>query len=142
MRRTIEDRFWDKVQVDEERGCWLWLGSLSDGYGQFAVKGRPCRAHRFAYEHFVGPIPEGLVIDHYLMNIDPNSCSKSCVNPEHLQAVTRYENARRSPRFRITQPRVIKAIQNYIQKTSKCTYHYKDKSPEIKTSLDKISQVI
>lgn len=89
-----EVRFWQFVTKDEATGCWLWTGSLNDaGYGKLgAGNGRKgwVRAHRFAYEHYIGPIPAGLHLDH-LCRI------RSCVNPEHLEPVTSRENSLRSP---------------------------------------------
>jgi hypothetical protein len=86
---SIEDRFWAKVERTDT--CWLWTAS-TDGrgrYGSFGVHGRLVRAHRFAYELLVGPIPDGLVLDHL--------CSVTrCVNPAHLEPVTQAENNRRS----------------------------------------------
>lgn len=82
---TILDRFWAKVEKRDD-GCWFWTGSkLPAGYGHFA-KGL---AHRWSYEQFVGPIPEGLTIDHLCVN-------PSCVNPEHMEPVTASENSRRA----------------------------------------------
>lgn len=74
--------------------CWNWTASLnSHGYGQFmaALHGRhkrPHPAHRVVYELLVGPIPEGLELDHLCRN-------RRCVNPDHLEPVTRSENIRR-----------------------------------------------
>lgn len=91
MRRTIpaEYRFWPKVERTE--GCWLWTAGLNDcGYGWFnpGAGMSPVRAHRWAYEQIVGPIPEGLDLDH-LCRV------RNCVNPEHLEPVTRRENVQR-----------------------------------------------
>ncbi|WP_033356238.1 HNH endonuclease signature motif containing protein, partial [Kitasatospora aureofaciens] len=58
-------------------------------YGQFNLHGRTYSAHRYAYTQLVGPIPDGLVIDHLCRN-------PSCVNPAHLEPVTHAENMRRS----------------------------------------------
>src|SRR5216684_318642 len=74
-------------------GCWLWTGMLKDsGYGkiQTGTFANPNmqRAHRVAYELFVGPIPPGLQLDH-LCRVS------SCVNPNHLEPVTNAENTRR-----------------------------------------------
>lgn len=70
-------------------GCWLWIGSTAGhGYGEFYDGQRKVPAHRWAYEHFIGPIPDGLQLDH-LCRVRP------CVNPEHLEPVTQAENIRR-----------------------------------------------
>lgn len=62
--------------------CWLWTaGKFVSGYGRIKVAGKTWRAHRLAYEVFVGPIPEGLVLDH-LCRV------KHCVRPDHLDPVT------------------------------------------------------
>lgn len=84
-------RFMSHVRSDGE--CWIWTASTStNGYGQVSIGGRTQAAHRASYEHFVGPIPEGLTIDH----VRQRGCkSKTCVNPAHLEAVTLLENIRR-----------------------------------------------
>lgn len=88
--------FWSKVDK-RPTGCWLWTaGKVPDGYGAFQLYGRSQRAHRVAYELLIGPIPDGMVLDHFLMNTDPASCSRACVNPSHLEPVTSAENTRRS----------------------------------------------
>ncbi len=71
-----------------EQGCWLWPGWLCHGYGEVSIKGRKQRAHRWAYELLVGPIPTGLHIDHLCRN-------RACVNPAHLEPVTNFENTLR-----------------------------------------------
>ena len=74
-------RFWAKVDK-QDNGCWHWLGHLNPGgYGMFWEVPRKHYAHRWSYEEFVGPIPEGLHIDH-LCRV------RHCVNPEHLEPVT------------------------------------------------------
>jgi len=67
------------------------LGYVSRyGYARFNIApGQSVHAHRFAYEELVGPIPEGLDLDHLCRN-------KTCVNPAHLEPVTRAENVRRA----------------------------------------------
>lgn len=86
---TEETRFWAKVEKEGHDGCWVWTGALSaarsNAYGCFRIDGASVRAHRWAYEHFVGPIPDGLTIDHLCRNT-------RCVNPAHLEAVTQREN--------------------------------------------------
>lgn len=69
--------------------CWEWTGAHNDlGYGQLWFAGRMVYTHRFAYEQFIGPIGEGLEIDHRCGNT-------GCCNPTHLEAVTHQENIRR-----------------------------------------------
>ena len=82
-------RFWDRVLVTET--CWLWTGATQTrGYGSVGVgNGRTALAHRVAYQQTVGPIPDGMTIDHVCEN-------KVCVNPDHLEVVTRAENTRRA----------------------------------------------
>jgi hypothetical protein len=78
------------MKVQKGSDCWNWAGSLDTlGYGNFAgsVSGEKGRsmAHRFAYELLVGPIPEGMEIDHRCLN-------RKCVNPSHLRLATRKQN--------------------------------------------------
>lgn len=69
---------------------WIWRGYTSPGgYGQASYFGKQDTAHRISYRLFVGPIPEGCVIDH-LCRV------KACVNPAHLEAVTQLVNVRRA----------------------------------------------
>lgn len=78
--------------VDKTDGCWEWTGTKqANGYGAFYENGRVLRSHRWSYEHHVGPIPDGLQIDHLCRN-------RACVNPAHLEPVTALENARRAMR--------------------------------------------
>lgn len=83
-------RWWSKIDVSGD--CWEWTPPVGNhGYGEFARQGerRTVLAHRYAYELLVGPIPDGLEIDHLCRN-------KACVNPDHLEPVTKSENARRA----------------------------------------------
>jgi hypothetical protein len=82
--------------IDPSSQCWLWqLHCFPNGYGQFHIKKKPFQAHRVAYELSIGPIPEGLVLDHTCRN-------RSCVNPAHLEPVTNLENCRRGARGSLT----------------------------------------
>jgi hypothetical protein len=97
LRPTVEQRFWSCVDkqgpVPERRPdlgpCWLWTSGTSAGYGKFYVGQQSFLAHRWAYERFVGPIPEGLEPDH-LCRVH------TCINYErHLELVTHLENVLR-----------------------------------------------
>lgn len=87
----------------QPNGCIHWTGQISKyGYGTVSVKGQVTGAHRVSFEQFVGPIPEGLWIDHMCHNGDTsclggNGCMhRRCVNPEHLKLATPRENQHRS----------------------------------------------
>jgi len=82
------DRFWSKVR--ETRGCWRWTACHSTGYARFYLPGhKAVPAIRVAYELLVGPIPDGLELDHLCRN-------KWCVNPYHAEPVTHRENVKRA----------------------------------------------
>jgi hypothetical protein len=107
MGRASKTTGWDHISSrvrSEDRGysspCWIWTGPLHEaGYGRTSVPGvgQRVRIHRLAYETFVGPIPEGLVIDH-LCRV------RACCNPAHLEAVTSAENIRRGIRSYAGRP--------------------------------------
>lgn len=92
----IETRFWDKCLI-QEGGCWEWQGYRNPGgYGQFySERKKLMLTHRWAYQRFVGPLVEGLEIDHLCRNT-------ICCNPEHLEQVTREVNAGRTTGFKVT----------------------------------------
>lgn len=76
--------------IVNKSGCWVWqLCKKASGYGQFKINGeKVVIAHRYYYEQVFGKVSPGLVLDHLCGN-------KSCVNPEHLEAVTHQENIKR-----------------------------------------------
>lgn len=74
-----DTRFWSKV--DASGDCWEWTASLThDGYGRFRLGTKTPVAHRVAWEMLVGPVPDGLTLDHLCRN-------RACVNPDHLEPV-------------------------------------------------------
>lgn len=88
--RPLEDRLWEKV--DKTGECWIWRGGTNGRYGHLSAGRRGeghVYVHRLAYELLVGPIPEGLTIDHQCRN-------HRCVNPEHLEPVPLRENIKRA----------------------------------------------
>jgi hypothetical protein len=88
--RPVEERFWEKVNKRGPDECWPWTAAVGKhGYGVLGVgPHKTTTAPRFAYELLVGPIPKGLTIDHLCRN-------RLCVNPNHLEVVTRGENVLR-----------------------------------------------
>lgn len=89
--------FWSRVRVGAASECWPWTGSgaLPQGYISLRFEGRKTYAHRVAYELSVGPIQEGMEIDH----VRDRGCTvRSCCNPSHLEAVTHVENMKRGRR--------------------------------------------
>lgn len=91
-RKPAIDRFMDRVQPEPNSGCWLWTGAAANtGYGTFSPsqkRDEKVLAHRWSYQHFIGEIADAMVIDH-LCRV------RCCVNPEHMEVVTRGENVRR-----------------------------------------------
>lgn len=79
-------RFWEQVdQTTTPDGCWTWTGSMQEnGYGAFRIA-CATNAHRAGYEIQVGPIPDGMVLDHLCRN-------RACVRASHLEPVTHREN--------------------------------------------------
>ena len=81
---TTVQRFWSKIEFTDT--CWLWTAGLfANGYGAFRSGTKHVKAHRYAYEFCVGPIPEGLTIDHLCR-------TRSCVLSDHLEPVTHQVN--------------------------------------------------
>ncbi len=82
-----------KLSIDNPDGCWLWSASHTpQGYAQFwcAHGGQPqprvTTGHKAAYEHWIGPVPAGLVLDHEVCDV------RGCVNPWHLATKTHRAN--------------------------------------------------
>lgn len=92
LDERVPARIWKRLFPEPMGGCWLWAGHTNNGYGQI-TRVLPARgmgyAHRIVYEALVGPVGEGLHLDH--------KCKvRTCCNPAHLDPVTPHENNRRS----------------------------------------------
>lgn len=94
----LVERFLLKVEIRED-GCWDWTaGKTGGGYGAWYVNGKQVPAHRWSYEQFRGPIPDGLDLDHTCHNRDascpggPKCRHRRCVNPDHTEPATRKKN--------------------------------------------------
>lgn len=78
--------------VNRETGCWIWQRAIVDGYGTIGVGGgRVVKAHRLYYERAKGPIPVGHELHH-------RCHTRACVNPDHLEPLTRLAHRREHPR--------------------------------------------
>jgi HNH endonuclease len=113
-RIPFADRYNHFALPEPNSGCFIWMGNISwNGYGTLKIgyKKEGNRktewAHRAAYEYFVGPIPEGMDLDH--------KCRmRCCVNPDHLEPVTRVENTRRGNLFSVLKARA--ALQTHCKR--------------------------
>lgn len=87
-KQALLNRIADKYFVGDG-GCWEWTAQKCwGGYARIRAYGAMRVAHRVLYELLVGPVPTGLDLDHLCRN-------RGCVNPEHLEPVTRKENVNR-----------------------------------------------
>lgn len=92
MLTDLPERVQNKILPEPNSGCWLWVGAIrhGDGYGSAynPKKKYPGVAHKIVYKILKGEVPEGLDLDH-LCRV------RSCVNPDHLEPVTRKVNVNR-----------------------------------------------
>lgn len=90
---SVDELIETYVSIEQNTGCWIWMGTLDpDGYGVAKIEGSPRRAHRVVYQRLIGPIPDGMHLDHLCRH-------RFCVNPDHLEPVTSAENTRRALPF-------------------------------------------
>lgn len=119
---TVAERFDSLTMPLSDCGCVIWVGAslpVSRGqYGSFWNGSKVVRAHRWNYERYNGPIPDGLVIDHKCRN----TC---CVNPHHLEAVTQQENTLRGNGHAAKQAKHTHCIRGHPLTPDNC---YKSKT--------------
>lgn len=85
----ILDRIVPVLLLSPMGECWVWVGrSNRNGYGRLRVDGVEEAAHRLVYKTFVGPIPDGMLLDHRCR-------TRCCVNPSHLEPVSHSVNTLR-----------------------------------------------
>jgi hypothetical protein len=97
----------------QQSGCWFrYSRARNSGYTTIQVDGQSLGAHRFAYAAFNGDIPEGMEVDHKCHD-------RGCVNPEHLELVTRQENLKRRDSFTPTNFTVTDLAQRIETRVSK-----------------------
>lgn len=72
-------------------GCWVWTGSAdSNGYAKMKLRGVTTQVHRFTWQVVHGEITDDLTVDHLCDR------HRRCVNPAHMELITRSENSTRA----------------------------------------------
>ena len=106
-KKSVEGRFWEKVDIRGEDDCWNWLASVNKGgYGRFGFNGKQQKAHRVSWMLHNGDIPEGMHVLHICI------ANRRCVNPDHLYLGTDQDNMD----DKVNQGRVPKGEAHYKAK--------------------------
>jgi hypothetical protein len=117
VKEPVLTRMLRKVEDSSRSGCWVWSGAKNaGGYGVVLTsERRPALAHRMMWQEHFGPIPEGHEIHHKCEN-------RQCVNPHHLEAVTRLEHRAKHPSYQLAKTH---CPQGHAY-TDENTYRYAD----------------
>ena len=106
---------WFAKHIRPSGECWEWTGSKTrNGYGQLRIEQKPMMAHRALYEYFVADIPAGLDLDHLCRN-------RACVNPWHMEPVTRSINLKRGRVGRHERPAACPQNHPYDEENTRIT---------------------
>lgn len=105
--RPVLDRLMERTEIDPITGCWLWTGPQNGrGYGQMWVGNSKLYVHRVSYEEYIGPIPDGLQLDHRCR-------TRNCLRPGHLEPVTGKVNILRGTSFSAVNARKTKCSKGH-----------------------------
>lgn len=85
--QPIVERFLPNVAMNLNTGCWDWKGGTTLGYATMSINGKNVRVHRYLYELHNGAVPADWDVHHVCEN-------RACVNPEHLQAMSKSDHTR------------------------------------------------
>ena len=110
LKTSLRERLLERCSPEPNTGCWLWFGACNPaGYGTLPYLGRGGLAHRLSYQAFKGLVPPTLTVDHLCF-------VRSCINPDHLEAVTLQENSRRAARrsgFVVSQAHRLRHVRTH-----------------------------
>ena len=114
---SARERFFLYVSPEPNSGCWLWMAACSRmGYGTFqAIQGKSQAAHRIAYTWMKGIIPKGMDLHH--------KCRvTSCVNPDHLEVLTRREHIAQHPQIGVDNMPATRAAIEHFKAIPNCKW--------------------
>jgi hypothetical protein len=136
-RKPIDpiERFHSKYLINDETGCWEWKKpNLYHGYGEIRIKGKTIKAHQFSYQHYNGPLVEGLIICH-------NCFNKKCVRPDHLRQDTLSSNSLDNV-LENKQGKQILTIENVIEIKKSLQFPYRGIQRDLAKKYNVLNQTI